>query len=410
MKKAILVVLVALITFGVFAQEVEKIGEIEGLYSEFGFAGGPGSPSEIYVDEKNNLIKIINQSSEFTYFDLNTLQGVKKEPYRSSFSLVQKEFGKYEISFSSMTLRLASDGIEKIYLAGKENISSGISFILKKDDGYIVYYVNDGGSPHAVDTTGKIYSNVEAIEYLKEYDPEKYAESLARAEKLGLKSDFEKANVLIWGQTYYSSVKNMLDFWTRKEEKYLYLDTAAVVQYDAQGNGYQTYFAVSDNYSKIAIVSPNGERLIPPIKIHEASEILKQKYEEDDFMGVSTSWYVGYGGNIYYYIAGDEYTEVFRIRRTWGTPDMYAMAINGYTEDNYGKYVTETLSTMSKSDLRLLRNTIFALYGVHFKSEDLSKHFAKEVWYTDEGKTSGEVELPAHRQKLVEMIQALERK
>ena len=89
---------------------------------------------------------------------------------------------------------------------------------------------------------------------------------------------------------------------------------------------------------------------------------------------------------------------------------MYAMAINGYTEDNYGKYVTETLSTMSKSDLRLLRNTIFALYGVHFKSEDLSKHFAKEVWYTDEGKTSGEVELPAHRQKLVEMIQELERK
>ena len=89
---------------------------------------------------------------------------------------------------------------------------------------------------------------------------------------------------------------------------------------------------------------------------------------------------------------------------------MYAMAINGYTEDNYGKYVTETLSTMSKSDLRLLRNTIFALYGVHFKSEYLSAHFAKEVWYTDEGKTSGEVELPVHRQKLVEMIQELERK
>ena len=127
-------------------------------------------------------------------------------------------------------------------------------------------------------------------------------------------------------------------------------------------------------------------------------------------MGVSTSWYVGYGGNIYYYIAGEEYTEVFRIRRTWGNPDMYAMAINGYTEDNYGKYVTETLATMSKSDLRLLRNTIFALYGVHFKSEDLSAHFAKEVWYTDEGKTSGEVELPPHRQKLVEMIQELERK
>jgi hypothetical protein len=45
------------------------------------------------------------------------------------------------------------------------------------------------------------------------------------------------------------------------------------------------------------------------------------------------------------------------------------------------------------------------LYGVHFKSADLSAHFAKEV----EGKTSGEVALPAHRQKLVEMIQEAER-
>ncbi len=123
-----------------------------------------------------------------------------------------------------------------------------------------------------------------------------------------------------------------------------------------------------------------------------------------------TSWYVGFGGNIYYYIAGEEYTEVFRIRRTWGDPDFYAMAINGYTDDEYGKYVDEVLPTLSKSDLRLLRNTIFALYGVHFKSEDLSKHFDKKVWYTDEGKTSAEVTLPAHRQKLVEMIQELEKK
>ena len=400
MKKAILVVLVALITFGVFAQEVEKIGEIEGLYSEFGFAGGPGSPSEIYVDEKNNLIKIINQSSEFTYFDLNTLQGIKKEPYRSSFSLVQKEFGKYEISFSSMTLRLASDGIEKIYLAGKENISSGISFILKKDDGYIVYYVSDGGTPHAVDTTGKIYSNTEALAYLKEYDPEKYAESLTRAEELGLKSEFERGNVLIWGQTYYSTNNGLEKVFG--EPIYGHPE---LVQYDNQGYGYQVY--LSNFYSYVQIVSNENKTIHMDYDINRYTNIF---LSNDDNIPFSASWYVGYGGNIYYYIAGEEYTEIFRIRRTWGNPDMYAMAINGYTEDNYGKYVTETLSTMSKSDLRLLRNTIFALYGVHFKSEDLSKHFAKEVWYTDEGKTSDEVELPAHRQKLVEMIQELERK
>ena len=400
MKKAILVVLVAMITFCVFAQEVEKIGEIEGLYSEFGFAGGPGSPSEIYVDEKNNLIKIINQSSEFTYFDLNTLQGVKKEPYRSSFSLVQKEFGKYEISFSSMTLRLASDGIEKIYLARKENISSGISFILKKDDGYIVYYVSDGGTPHAVDTTGKIYSNTEALAYLKEYDPEKYAESLTRAEELGLKSEFERGNVLIWGQTYYSTNNGLEKVFG--EPIYGHPE---LVQYDNQGYGYQVY--LSNFYSYVQIVSNENKTIHMDYDINRYTNIF---LSNDDNIPFSASWYVGYGGNIYYYIAGEEYTEVFRIRRTWGNPDMYAMAINGYTEDNYGEYVKTTIASMNKSELRLLRNTIFALYGVHFKSADLSAHFAKEVWYTDEGKTSGEVELPVHRQKLVEMIQELERK
>ena len=284
------------------------------------------------------------------------------------------------------------------------------SFILKKDDGYIIYYVNEGGTPGAVDTSGKIYSNTEALAYLKEYDPEKYTESLSRAEELGLKAEFEKGNVLIWGKTYYSTPKILKAFWLKEKKGYLYSNFGSVVQYDLQGNGYQADFSIGSDYSDIVIVSPNGEWVIPPISIHKESSILKQKYEENDFMGVSASWYVGYGGNIYYYIAGEEYTEVFRIRRTWGNPDMYAMAINGYTEDNYGKYVTETLATMSKSDLRLLRNSIFALYGVHFKSEDLSAHFAKEVWYTDEGKTSGEVALPAHRQKLVEMIQELERK
>ena len=85
------------------------------------------------------------------------------------------------------------------------------------------------------------------------------------------------------------------------------------------------------------------------------------------------------------------------------------MAINGYTDDSYGKYVDKVLLSLSKSELRLLRNTIFALYGVHFKSADLSDYFDKQVWYIDEGKKSGEITLPAHRQKLIEMIQKVER-
>ena len=396
MKKAILVVLVAMITFGVFSQEVEKICILEDV-KYIGYKAGLGQyPQGIYYDEVNDILVIQDPRPEkIVEIDLNTKE-IKKEARQIPYYALMKKFRDDYWATYTYGLQPVIDNV----LQPMIDASCGISFILKKDSGYIVYFVSEGGTPKAVDTTGKIYSNIEAIEYLKEYDPEKYAESLARAEELGLKSDFEKANVLIWGQTLYTTNNGLEKVFG--EPIYGHPE---LVQYDNQGYGYQVY--LSNFYSYVQIVSNTQETICMDYDINNYTDVF---LSNNDNIPFSASWYVGYGGNIYYYIAGEEYTEVFRIRRTWGNPDMYAMAINGYTEDNYGEYVTETLSAMSKSDLRLLRNTIFALYGVHFKSEDLSAHFAKEVWYTDEGKTSGEVELPPHRQKLVEMIQELERK
>ena len=406
MKKKILVLLSLIYVCNVYSQEVEKLCELKEV-KYIGYPAGLGGyPQGIYYEEVEDvLVTQDTYPGAIIEIDLTTKEIREERRTIPHYTLIKRLGNDYwGVSSRAIHPVIKNKSIPII------RNSTGISFILKKGEGYIVYYVHKDGTPGAVDTEGKIYSNREALEYLKECDVEKYEESLVRAEELGLKEDFEEGKVLIWGKTYYTTVEKILDFWIKDEEKYLYLDTSMVIQYDSQGNGYQIDFSVSETYGKAVIVSPKGERLIPPIRIYEKSTILKQKHEEDDFMGVSSSWYVGYGGNIYYYIAGEEYTEVFRIRRTWGNPDMYAMAINGYTEDNYGEYVKNTLATMSKVDLRLLRNTIFALYGVHFKSEDLSAHFAKEVWYTDEGKTSGEVDLPAHRKKLVEMIQEAERK
>ena len=54
MKKAVLVVLVALITFCVFAQEVEKIGETKELvhYSRMNIY----CPSDVFIDEVNEVL------------------------------------------------------------------------------------------------------------------------------------------------------------------------------------------------------------------------------------------------------------------------------------------------------------------------------------------------------------------
>ena len=406
MKKKILLLLSLIYVCNVYSQEVEKLGEISEIKHKVKVVDV--SPEGILVEEVSERIHIVNGGTSGAWiYDINTKETYFESNYPVENGEVRKRLKEYKLSWLDDSLFIDKETKEIVNLLNK--ISTGISFILKKGEGYIVYYVHEDGTPGAIDTEGKIYSNREALEYLKEYDVEKYEESLVRAEELGLKEDFEEGKVLIWGKTYYSTPKILKEFWLKGKKGYLYSNLRNVIQYDLQGNGYQADFSIGADNSDIVIVSSEGEWLIQPIKIHEKSTILKQKHEEDDFMGVSSSWYVGYGGNIYYYIAGEEYTEVFRIRHTWGKADMYSMAINGYTEDNYGKYVKETLSKMSKKELRLLRNTIFALYGVHFKSADLSAHFAKEVWYIDEGKSSGEVDLPAHRQKLVEMIQEAEK-
>ena len=396
MKRFILAISLIYSVLCLYSQEVEKTVILEDVKYR-GYKAGLGQyPQGIYYDEVNDILITQDPRPEIIVkIDLRTKE-IKEEKRQIPYYALMKKFGDDYWATYSYGLQPVIDNV----LLPMIDASCGISFILKKDEGYIVYFIYEGGTPGAVDTSGKIYSNTETIEYLKEYDLEKYAESLARAEELGLKAEFERGNVLIWGKTYYSTVNTLEYFWGES----VYMSSSSLIQYDLQGYGYDL-----QNLGYLGIllrcVNYNNKKLFELRDLYDYSKILTE--EDGDY---SLSWYVGYSGNIYYYIAGEEYTEVFRIRRTWGTPDMYAMAINGYTEDNYGKYVTETLSTMSKSDLRLLRNTIFALYGVHFKSEDLSKHFAKEVWYTDEGKTSGEVELPAHRQKLVEMIQELERK
>lgn len=397
MKKSITYIIIIFCIFSLNAQSVEKIiqtNEIKAITKE----PAQHSPYRILVNELEQTMAICNGSWHGAWiFNLQNYTIEWNLDEGNFKGMIGNSLGNLQICNSEMGIFIYSNNNEIVNLRGK--ISCGISFILKKGSGYIVYYVDEKGYPGAVDTTGRIYSSDEAMEYLKEYDSEKYNQSKKRAAELQLYNDFISNRVLIWGETYYSPIKNMQNVYGEIP----YIRASDLIQYDLKGYGYEFRDYLKD--SEICIVSPEGKRL-NLFSISEASTIYSTYTWEQDH---SSSWYLGFGGNIYYYVAGKEYTEVFRIRRTWGDPDFYAMAINGYTEDEYGKYVNEVLPKMSKADLRLLRNTIFALYGVHFKSADLSKHFDKQVWYTDEGKSSGEIKLPAHRQKLVEMIQKLER-
>ena len=107
MKKTIsTIVLFALLATSVFAQEVEKLGEIKEIRYRESIGGGPDSPNLIAVNEVDNTIKIINSTSDYTYYDLTTLEGIKKTEYRNTFALMQIELGDFDISYYSDVLIL----------------------------------------------------------------------------------------------------------------------------------------------------------------------------------------------------------------------------------------------------------------------------------------------------------------
>jgi hypothetical protein len=384
---------------------VEKIATIPEIQKERGAIGGPELMS---VDEAGMNIKIpyrmrseksisihLNDDNTYTLYD---------DSFENADGEYAYELGQWFIRASS--LFVAIDGNEK-EIKDISGVKGGLSFILKSDDkvNYYLFYVSDDGSPRALDTQGKRYAYKEVIGLLERLDPEKFQESLERAKALSLYNAFINGTVLVWGQTYYATAERLSSYW----KKTIVPHGALPIQYDLQGNAYQLYLYWGNSWQgrppemELWITGPDGKRL-ELINVRPYSEI----YSGDDIY-YKTSCYVGWGGNVYFFAASEGYTEVFRIRRTWGEPDMYALAVNGCTGDAYGEYVKQVLAEMESGSLRLLRNYLFALYGCPFKSPDLEQHFNRQVWYTAvPGLESSDIQLSPNRQGLLELIQAEE--
>lgn len=294
MKKYLFFVLIIFISSLGFAQEVEKIFETDEVkYTSREPARF--SPYGIYIDELNNSIEIMNGSWKgSTTFDFEGNLIVK------SIAILPKTIECYQkinnLYIGSYDTNISIEKDSR-FLAWVNTAESGISFILKKGNGYIVYFVDKQGLPGAVDTEGKIYTNKEAISYLKQYDSEKYEESLFRAEELGLKNAFENAEVLVWGKRYYKPIKG-----------------GSLYQYDNQGNRYGCNFSWWGNYkndwgtfcevgtestSNLFCFNIDEERFIFDTTLNNYSKILGSNGDyQETRPEYSTSWYVGFGGNI----------------------------------------------------------------------------------------------------------------
>lgn len=79
--------------------------------------------------------------------------------------------------------------------------------------------------------------------------------------------------------------------------------------------------------------------------------------------------------------------------------------IKNFIEEGYSNEYEERFSN---ADLRLLRNTIYAMHGYIFKSNDLLEHFQKFAWYKGTKETVSEDELTKKESRLIRVLTAME--
>jgi hypothetical protein len=281
---------------------------------------------------------------------------------------------------------------------------NGISFILKSADreNYVVFFTEYSGAPGALDTTGRRSSGAEVTRLLELLDPAAFQASLVRADALGLGEQFRTGEALVWGQTNYSNTRPPASP-DRSRLKMLGMGPI----YDCDGRLLYMQEAArrpgaANDSEYVHIFMYDGDKnLIAEIDAGEHSELVRTGAGGDS---VTCSLHTGFGGNIYFFFAGPEYTEVFRIRRTWGAPNLYALAVNGYTNDEYGRYVTRVLAEMSAPDLALLKSHLFALEGATFTRPGDRDYFEKQIWYVSRAIRQEDITLLDIRQALLDLI------
>ncbi len=85
-------------------------------------------------------------------------------------------------------------------------------------------------------------------------------------------------------------------------------------------------------------------------------------------------------------------------------PDFIAVARSGIKQnelDYLDEYFFNYLDALTKEDLRLFRNTLFALYGYDFKSKDLKDYFSKYDWYKPDKSITNDLSILSEPQQLL---------
>jgi len=99
------------------------------------------------------------------------------------------------------------------------------------------------------------------------------------------------------------------------------------------------------------------------------------------------------------------------IANIYSQNNLYRAIYNGDIEYIYSYYINSNIPNdhfeFSNSDLRILRNTIYAKHGYIFSSRDLQEHFQRFSWYSGT-KRNVENELSENERRIIRIIAATE--
>lgn len=89
------------------------------------------------------------------------------------------------------------------------------------------------------------------------------------------------------------------------------------------------------------------------------------------------------------------------IRQSGGLDDLIDVVCNE-------KLDASDISHLSKADMRILRNAVYARHGYKFKSADLQDYFSRYSWYSPRKTVIPETELSATEQANIMLIKSYE--
>jgi hypothetical protein len=295
------------------APVIEKLAVINGFTRQGGKAGAVDGPNLILVDEALGEIGISQGTREGGVMVRRTgetpavWEAVPAAFPRTDGGAAFK-LGPWYIEVSAVSLSIETEG-RLIIRLGSRDIEGGLAFVLESGGGknYTCFFVNGAGEAGAADTRGRVYRKKDAVQLLRSLDGEKFSASVERAGELGLAGAFQNGEALVWGRNYYAPARMLNRYWGRT----VYPLGDAQIQYDSGGNGYQLCLDQTNgrSFAAIWIADPDGNNRI--IDLSASSQILRTYGIEREF---TIAFHVGSGQNIYFFVAGDDYTELFRIR------------------------------------------------------------------------------------------------